>query len=116
VGGRFGVRDLLRAIVDPNQTISDQYQQTVFEANGKVIVGRVTNLFEDKIQINTNMLDPKAVVSIPRNEIENQSPSKVSTMPMGLLNTLSSDEILDLIAFLRAGGRADSDLFAAGSR
>jgi putative heme-binding domain-containing protein len=116
VGGRFGVRDLLRAIVDPNQTISDQYQQTVFEANGKVVVGRVTNLFEDKIQINTNMLDPKAVVSIPRNEVENQSPSKVSMMPMGLLNTLSSDEILDLIAFLRAGGRADSDLFAAGSR
>jgi putative heme-binding domain-containing protein len=113
VGGRFGVRDLLRAVIDPNQTISDQYQQMVFEAGGRVIVGRVTNIAKDKITVNTNMLDPKAEERIPRDEIEKQYPSKVSMMPTGLLNTLSADEILDLIAFLRSGGRRDSDLFAA---
>jgi putative heme-binding domain-containing protein len=113
VGGRFGVRDLLRAVIDPNQTISDQYQQMVFEVGGRVIIGRVTNMSKNNISVNTNMLDPKAEEHIQRNEIDSQYPAKVSMMPAGLLNTLSAEEILDLIAFLRAGGRQDSDLFAA---
>jgi putative heme-binding domain-containing protein len=116
VGGRFGVRDLLRAVIDPNQTISDQYEQMSFEVGGRVIVGRVTNISKGIVSVNTNMLDPKAIENIQRNEIDNQSPSKISMMPAGLLNTLSAEEILDLIAFLRSGGRADADLFANQGR
>jgi hypothetical protein len=35
-------------------------------------------------------------------------------MPSGLLNTLTAEEILDLTAFLRSGGKADHEFFKAG--
>jgi putative heme-binding domain-containing protein len=111
VGRRFGVRDLMRAIVEPSHEISDQYQQMVFVANGKTYVGRITNVAQQSVSISTDMLDPKKSVEIPRIEIEEQRPSDVSVMPAGLLNTLSPEEVLDLAAFLRAGGDAQNPLF-----
>jgi putative heme-binding domain-containing protein len=113
VGGRFGVRDLVRSIVEPSQTISDQYQQMTFETNGRIIVGRVTNLSAQDIIVNTDMLDPKKTETILRSELDGQYASDVSMMPSGLLNTLKAEEILDLVAFLRSGGRPDSQLFTA---
>jgi putative heme-binding domain-containing protein len=104
VGRRFGVRDILRSIIEPNHVVSDQYRQMVFETNGRTIVGRITNLSESAVMVSTDMLDPKKEVSIRRDEIDDQHPSDVSLMPTGLLNSLSESEVLDLIAFLRAGG------------
>ncbi|HEX6961254.1 MAG TPA: c-type cytochrome, partial [Lacipirellula sp.] len=116
VGGRFGAYDILRSIIEPNHAISDQYQQMVFETNGRIIVGRVTNIHGQDIHVSTNMLDPKSTVSIKRDELDDSYPSDVSVMPTGLLNTLSAEEVLDLLAFLRSGGRADHPLFSAGGK
>jgi len=38
--------------------------------------------------------------------------SDVSLMPVGLLNTLSAEEILDLLAYLESGGDATQKRFA----
>jgi putative heme-binding domain-containing protein len=113
VGGRFGVNDLMRSVIEPDHTISDQYQQMVFETNGRLIVGRVTNIHADAIHISTNMLDPKSTETIKRQDLDDQYPSEVSVMPSGLLNTLSAEEILDLTAFLRAGANPQHGLFTA---
>jgi putative heme-binding domain-containing protein len=104
VGRRFGVRDILQAIIEPNHEVSDQYRQMVFETNGRTIVGRVSNLTADTVIVSTDMLDPGKEVTIRRDEIDDQHPSETSLMPAGLLNSLNEDELLDLIAFLRAGG------------
>jgi putative heme-binding domain-containing protein len=104
VGRRFVVRDILRAIVEPNQVVSDQYRQTVFETGGRLVVGRVTNISGDKITVSTDMLNPVREVDIRRDEIDEQYPSDASVMPEGLLNTLTEAEILDLLAYLRAAG------------
>jgi putative heme-binding domain-containing protein len=114
LGGRFGAHDILRSIIEPNHAISDQYQQMVFETNGRIIVGRVTNIHGDRFHVSTNMLDPKSTVTIRRDELDDSYPSDVSVMPSGLLNTLTAEEILDLIAFLRSGGQPDNPLFSAG--
>lgn len=111
VGRRYGVGDLLRAIVEPNHEIPDQYQQTVFQAGGRTLVGRITNHAKDTVSISTNILDPKSDVQVSRKAISLQRPSDVSMMPAGLLNTLSGEEILDLLAFLRAGGDAKHVLY-----
>lgn len=113
VGGRYGVRDLLRSVVEPNHTISDQYQQMVFETNGRLIVGRITNIQGEKLHISTNMLDPKTTEIVLRQDLDEQYPSDVSVMPSGLLNTLSAEEILNLAAFLRAGANPLHELFTA---
>jgi hypothetical protein len=40
------------------------------------------------------------------------SPSPVSMMPAGLLDTLSLEEILDLLAYLRSGADRSDPVFA----
>jgi hypothetical protein len=68
------------------------------------VVGRVANLNDDSLMIATDMTDPNAFANIRRSDIQSIEPSKTSPMPEGLLNTLSQEEILDLLAFLLSGG------------
>jgi len=110
-GRRLSRADLVRAIIEPSHQISDQYQQMVFEANGRIIVGRILNLGGDSITVSTNMADPDNNTSIRRDEIDDQYPSDISVMPAGLLDTLDSAEILDLLTYLRAGGDANHELY-----
>ncbi|MCA9258539.1 MAG: c-type cytochrome, partial [Planctomycetales bacterium] len=112
VAHRFSLPDLLRSIVEPSHTISDQYQKTVFEVNGRLITGRVSNMSGDSLAVSTNMLDAKSEVSIRREDIEDQYPSKTSIMPEGLLNTLNKEEVIDLLGYLRAGGDANDPVYA----
>ena len=103
--GRFSPRDLLESIVDPNKSISDQYAAVVITTlDGKVVTGRIINLNGDNFIINTNMLDPNLHVNVNRSEIDEMVTSKISMMPAGLLNTLSEDEYLDLMAYLLSRG------------
>jgi hypothetical protein len=113
VGRRFGVRDLMRAIVEPSHEISDQYQQMMYVSGGKTYVGRITNVMAQTVSISTDMLDPKKSVELRRDEIEEQRPSDISVMPAGLLNSLTAEEVLDLTAFLRAGGDGQHEFFAS---
>jgi superfamily I DNA/RNA helicase len=57
------------------------------------------------------MLEPGSMTGIKAHDIEEQMPSPVSMMPKGLLNTLSRDEILDLLAYLRSGGDPNDEAF-----
>lgn len=43
--------------------------------------------------------------------IDDRVASPVSIMPNGVLNTLDKEQILDLLAYLLAGGNADADAF-----
>ncbi len=111
-GGRFNHRDLLAAIIEPNKEISDQYQATQFVTDdGDVVVGRVANLKGDTLQVMTNMLDPGNFKSVKRDSITSSKPSPNSMMPAGLLNTLSKDEVLDLMAYIKSAGNPKSPLF-----
>jgi len=56
--------------------------------------------------IQTDMLQPAKLLRIPRTKIEEMVPSRTSMMPAGLLDTLTRDEILDLMAFLLSGSQA----------
>jgi len=109
--GRLSRADLVRAIIEPSHQVSDQYQQMVFEANGRTLVGRILNLEGNKIIISTNMADPNNSTTIKRDEIDDQYPSDISVMPAGLLDTLEPHEILDLMAYLRSGGNAGHQLY-----
>jgi hypothetical protein len=52
--------------------------------------------------IATNPNDPGgSEIRFSIQDLESTTPSRVSFMPEGLLNTLSHDDILDLIAYLR---------------
>jgi putative heme-binding domain-containing protein len=107
VAGRFGVRDLLDAIVRPSKAISDQYAAVVIrKKNGEVITGRVANLNGPTVSVVVDMLEPGEFTDLKREDIESIETAKASMMPQGLLNSLKPDEIQDLVAYLlsRAGG------------
>ena len=112
-GRRFAAADLVRAIVEPNHDISDQYRQTIFVVGGRTLSGRISNLGADTVSISTNPLDPKQTVTVRRDDVEDQYPSALSLMPAGLLNTLSADEVVELIVYLQAGGDPLHPLYQA---
>lgn len=102
-GHRFSTKDLLETIIDPDKEISDQYEATIFQmADGRMITGRVANLNGGVYQIQEDMIDPGNFTKINVDDIDAMKPSKVSMMPGGLLDTLTRDEILDLIAYMKS--------------
>ncbi|MCB1226240.1 MAG: c-type cytochrome, partial [Verrucomicrobiales bacterium] len=113
VSGKFSPRDLLESVLDPSKEISDQYGSIEFKLkDGKVVIGRIMNMKEDNIMVNTNMMDPNANTTVNRADIVSMDPSKVSMMPPGLLNTLTETDILDLLAYLLSKGDPQSPYFS----
>jgi putative heme-binding domain-containing protein len=111
-GGRFTVKDLLVSIIEPNKEISDQYGATQFLTDdGRIVVGRVVNMSGNNLKVMTNMLDPSQLTTVGRDTVEATRPATTSMMPAGLLDTFEPNEIADLIAYLRAGGRASHPIF-----
>jgi putative heme-binding domain-containing protein len=105
VGRRFSKHDLLESLLEPSKVVSDQYQATIFQlVDGRVITGRVVNLNGDQYMVQEDMLNPGRLTSFKVDDIEEMKASDVSMMPAGLLDTLTEDDILDLIAYLRSAG------------
>ncbi len=101
-GGRYSPRDLLENILDPGKVINEQYSLKVFTRNdGSEIVGRLVNMSANELILATNPMDPGgSEVRLKADEVTRISPSPVSLMPPGLLNTLNEEDLLDLLAFL----------------
>ena len=97
-------RALLEQVLDPSQTIHEQYRSMQFLlVSGKVLSGLVREQSPDGFVIVTNLAAPGQTTRIKRNDVEEVVPSKVSAMPAGLVNVLTREEILDLLSFLEAG-------------
>ena len=104
-GGKFSAYDLLEAIIDPGKEISDQYGATNFKMkDGSVISGRIMNLSEDRYQVNTDMMNPSSNTLVDVNDLASIEPSRISMMPAGLINTMSKDDVFDLLAYLISAG------------
>lgn len=109
-GRRFSAHDLLETLIDPSKEVSDQYQATIFQLDtGQTITGRVANLNGDTYMVQTDMLDPGRFTRINSNQIEEMKASTVSMMPTGLLDSMTKDDILDLMAYMRQTGEPKSD-------
>lgn len=105
VASRFGRRDLLETIISPSKVIDDKYRGTIISLkSGKTHLGVISGSDNESITLMTNPLFPDKTERIPREEIESQQASLVSPMPAGLLDTLSKEELLDLIAYLESAG------------
>ena len=71
--------------------------------DGKTHIGRTVNMAGDTVMVTTNPNDPGgSEIRFKTNELESTTPSKISFMPEGLLNTLSKDEVLDMLAYIKS--------------
>ncbi len=105
VATRFKRRDLLESITEPSKVLSEQYMMTVFTMkDGSVTAGRISQENADKAVVMTNPFDTSTTTIVSKADVKSRELSKASMMPPGLLNTLSEDEFLDLLAYLESMG------------
>ncbi|MFM8579219.1 MAG: hypothetical protein ACKOCN_10555, partial [Planctomycetaceae bacterium] len=103
VGRRYDLRAIAEAVVEPSKVIDPKYQSTSFQlTSGLVVTGRSAHVSSEEIVVEENSLRGGSI-RIKRSDIEATYPSSVSPMPAGLLDTLSLDEILELLAAVREG-------------
>jgi putative heme-binding domain-containing protein len=108
LAGRFTVKDLTEAIMDPSKVISDQYKgSTVLTKSGLAISGRIVSESETSVTVLTNPEDPTKITEIQKTEVEEIQPANVSIMPADLLKPLNQDEVLDLLAYLLSRGEEE---------
>ena len=111
IGGRIGPdltrigevrtpRDLLEAIVFPSASFARGFEPVVVKTrSGDVRTGVLrNNELPDEIVI----ANEREEARIPRRDIVEMQPGSVSLMPPGLADQLTSQELADLIAFLKA--------------
>jgi len=112
VASRFTRRDILESIIEPSKVISEQYMNTAVRLkNGDTVVGRVLEDTPDKLVLSPDQRKPEKV-TVNKKDVERRVPSKLSPMPSDLVNVLTKDEILDLLAYIESGGKRDHPAFA----
>ena len=98
VSRRFQKREVLESIIYPSHVISDQYaSKTIQTVDGRQFTGIVGEAGPDVLNI---LLSSGEQMRIKRAAVGRIAPSKVSTMPEGLLNELTLQEITDLFEYL----------------
>ena len=96
---------MLQQILDPSSELNEKYRAyQVYKTDGAVVTGTVLKEDETSIHVIPNLLTPDTINVVPKEQIEEKVASKISSMPEDMINGLTKDEILDLLAFLEAGG------------
>ncbi|MDF1824989.1 MAG: DUF1080 domain-containing protein [Verrucomicrobiales bacterium] len=112
-GGRYSPHDFLDQVINPSKEINEQFAPIVVtQKDGTVVSGVVVNLSGNNVTLNTDLSDPNQRVNVDRTQVESIEVSKVSPMPPMLLNMLTKDEILDLVAYTLSGGDKSNEMFA----
>ncbi|HVR72849.1 MAG TPA: HEAT repeat domain-containing protein, partial [Planctomycetota bacterium] len=107
--------EILRDILQPSMRINEKYQAyTLLTSGGKVVTGLVVGRTPETIQVIENALVKAEPTEVKVSDVVQEEKSAASTMPEGLLNTLTREEILDLLAFLVARGNRNHELFQGG--
>ncbi len=104
-------RTLLESIMLPSKQIDEKYRLSRYlMTDGTVVTGRPIAVAATQLTIQTNSL-PIESISIKREEIEQTSQADISPMPADLIDVLTLDEILDLMAYLKANGDPQADAY-----
>ncbi len=104
VASRFGRKEILESIFYPSRVIDDKFRQTTLRlASGETVVGTVELEDSETISLRTSLLSD-ATTPVPVRDIRERKLSDISPMPEGMLNSLTLEQILDLIAYLESGG------------
>ncbi len=103
---------ILRAILEPSKEIEEKFQSTsLILDDGRLITGMIMKETDDEIQVVINPLAKGKPTVIEQDLVVGRKKSAVSLMPKGLLDKLTREEILDLIAYVYAKGDKKHMLF-----
>jgi putative heme-binding domain-containing protein len=104
--------EITRHILEPSLRIDDKYRSTtIITDEGRALTGLVVEETPSEVAIVENPVAKAEPLRIPKAAIDERTTSPVSLMPKGLLDKLSRDEILDLVAYVAARGDDSNCLF-----
>ena len=96
---RSNTEYLLGNILDPSGEIQDDYKMVVVTTrDGRTYVGNITK--ETERQVTLRVVGQDAVL-INKSDIQTREVTPSSMMPVGLLETMSDQEITDLMGYMR---------------
>jgi putative heme-binding domain-containing protein len=112
VANRYSIRDIMVSILEPSDSISEQYQASVVQKkDGSTVHGRVIYQNDDEIAVASNPFDFAQLTKVPAAEVESIEPSHTSLMPPGMINLINAEELKDLMAYLISGGDKKHKVF-----
>ena len=89
---------ILTEIINPSEVMQESYRLvTITTRDGRTLAGNVRA--EDERQVTLRSVGQDTVVA--RADIVSRDTAQVSLMPEGLLRSLATDEVRDLLAYLR---------------
>jgi len=104
--------EILKSLLDPSAKIDEKFQSWVFELeSGRVVTGMILEETKDTVKIIENPLAKADPLEIRKSEIAERVKSSVSIMPKGLLDKLTREEIIDLLAYVTSRGNKDHSVF-----
>ena len=109
-------KEILHSILDPSAKIDDKYATFLFQTEeGQVVTGMIVEENSDVIKVIENPLASAKPRELKRGDVMGRKKSNVSLMPKGLLDKLTKEEILDLVAYVAAGGDPKHKVYSGGS-
>ena len=125
VGGRVGpdlgkleakkdLAHIVRSLVEPSKEIDKKYQAWIVVTDeGKQFVGMMVAEDDKTLTLMPNPLGIENCepIVIQKSEIDIRQASPISLMPEKLLNTMTIEDIRDLLAYLQSRGNPDHAVF-----
>ena len=101
VAGRFQLKDLAEAILNPSDVISNQYEFSVIsKKDGSTVTGRILKEKDGLLVVAISAFDFDKTVEVNEVDIASIKPSTVSPMPPALIGRLNEQEVKDLMGYL----------------
>ncbi len=107
--------EILHDVLEPSFRINEKFQSYVIELkSGKSLTGLIVKETPTTVEVLVNPLAKEKPVVLKISEIDERKKSPTSIMPKGLLDKMTHEEILDLVAYVYAGGDPKHKVFQGG--
>lgn len=98
VSAKLQDKEIVESLLFPSQRIHEQYQsQNVALTDGRIVTGLVGDRKDDLVIL--NIKGEKLVIA--KGDVEEITPSPLSSMPEALLDRLNDEELVDLFQYMR---------------
>jgi len=100
VGAKYPREELIRSVLEPSSRLLSGYEMNVVAtADGQIIQGVIKSDTPERLEL----VDAKGnVISLAKDEIDEQKKSDVSMMPNGLADGMTPEDFADIIAYLES--------------
>jgi putative heme-binding domain-containing protein len=108
--GKFTAADLLREVIEPSAVVDKKYRVHSFLLDSGLQIQGIVQHEDDKVvRVVKNAAEKP--VDVLKSSIEERSELKTSLMPNGLVDRMSKEDVLDLLAYIASGGDANHPAF-----